>query len=88
MSYCGLWTSHGFCEDGVTSGLEVACRRLGAKIPFHLKYPWRDPIPELTRWDKVMRIILRTLHVLIRILRLWLYLFELVGVVGRTAKDE
>lgn len=88
MSYCGLWTSHGFSEDGVTSGLEVACQRLGARIPFRLKYPMRDPIPELTRWDKVARVIVLTLHALVRILRLWLYIFGLVKDMDKTTKEE
>ena len=31
--FCGAWTGHGFHEDGMVSGLEVA-RRLGAAVPW------------------------------------------------------
>lgn len=87
MSYCGLWTSHAISEDGVTAGLEVARHRLGAVIPFRVKFPSRDPIPDLTRRDKIARLIVRTLHVSLRILRLWLYVFGLLGIVERKAKE-
>ena len=34
VSFCGAWTKYGFHEDGFSSGLRVALRHLGGKIPF------------------------------------------------------
>ncbi|MCV0426175.1 MAG: FAD-dependent oxidoreductase [Roseibium sp.] len=37
--YCGAWAGHGFHEDGLVSGLNVA-RALGARLP------WEEPAPQ------------------------------------------
>jgi predicted NAD/FAD-binding protein len=34
ISYAGAWTKYGFHEDGFSSGLYVAQKHLGAKLPF------------------------------------------------------
>lgn len=87
MSYCGLWTSHGYSEDGVTAGLEVVRNRLDVALPFPLRFPLREPIPALTRWDKVARVILRMLHVFVRLFRLLLYILGRIGIVERRPKE-
>jgi predicted NAD/FAD-binding protein len=34
ISFCGAWTKYGSHEDGFSSGLAVAMKQLGAKLPF------------------------------------------------------
>lgn len=60
ISYTGAWTKYGFHEDGFSSGLAVAVRHLGAKLPFDFVDSTfsrgRTPEPGIADW--LLRIVL------------------------------
>ncbi|KAK3315251.1 amine oxidase [Apodospora peruviana] len=58
ISYAGAWTKYGFHEDGFSSGLYVAQKHLGAKLPFEFKDSTfsRGKKPELVFWDYALRL--------------------------------
>ena len=70
LLFCGAWTRYGFHEDGFTSGLEVATKYLGAKVPFDVldsRYS-RGLKPELGMKDHALRAVISFIQVWIVIL--------------------
>jgi predicted NAD/FAD-binding protein len=67
VSYCGAWTKYGFHEDGFSSGLEVAMKHLGARIPFEFVDSTfsRGRRPVLNWKDHLVRIVIQLIHLLI-----------------------
>lgn len=76
VSYCGAWTKYGFHEDGFSSGIRVATEHLGGKLPFDFvdsTYS-RGHAPELCYKDYLLRVVLLTVLMGIRVLEFGLRL--------------
>lgn len=76
VSYCGAWTKYGFHEDGFSSGIRVATEHLGGKLPFEFvdsTYS-RGYAPELCYKDYLLRVVLLSLLMGIRVLEFTLRL--------------
>ncbi|CAK7237657.1 Cytochrome c oxidase assembly protein cox11, mitochondrial [Sporothrix bragantina] len=65
ISYAGAWTKYGFHEDGFSSGLVVAVRHLGARLPFEFVDSTfsRGHAPERGVADRLLRIVLWIIQV-------------------------
>lgn len=67
ISYAGAWTKYGFHEDGFSSGLYVAQKHLGAKLPFNFvdsTYS-RGRQPKLDILDWLARVIILMIQVFV-----------------------
>ncbi|KAI0596033.1 amine oxidase [Biscogniauxia sp. FL1348] len=76
ISYAGAWTKYGFHEDGFSSGLYVAKKHLGAKLPFEFidsTYS-RGREPEIGVTDWLMRVIILIIQVFV--IELWEKVFS------------
>lgn len=80
ISYCGCWTGHGFYEDAVTSGLQVAREHLGVRLPFQLTDHQAESIPTLGLRVRITRVVLRLIRLYIVLLRLFVGLLDLIGI--------
>ncbi|KAL2003639.1 hypothetical protein VTN02DRAFT_3023 [Thermoascus thermophilus] len=80
ISYCGRWAGHGFYEDAVTSGLQVAREHLGARLPFQLTDHRAESIPTLGWRVRITRVVLRLIRLYVALLRLFVGLLDLIGV--------
>ncbi len=70
VSYCGAWTKYGFHEDGFSSGLEVAIKHLGGKVPFEFQDSTysRGRVPaEPMLFGHTMRLVLSILVIMSRL---------------------
>lgn len=67
ISYAGAWTKYGFLEDGFSSGLYVAQRHLGARLPFEYKDSTysRGRTPRFSILDHFLRLIILILQVFV-----------------------
>ncbi|RHZ47909.1 uncharacterized protein CDV56_104468 [Aspergillus thermomutatus] len=80
LSFCLSWTSCGFLEDAVTSGLTVAVEHLGAKVPFALEHHPdllnANELPQLhlSLADHLIRTLLGLLRVYVLIIEISLIL--------------
>ncbi|KAI1269478.1 amine oxidase [Xylariaceae sp. FL1019] len=65
ISYAGAWTRYGFHEDGFSSGLHVAMKHLGARLPFEFVDSTfsRGRQPELGVLDWLVRVIVLIIQV-------------------------
>ena len=88
VSYCGAWTSSGFDEDGVTTGLEIVTQHLGAALPFPLKHPSTDPLPPFTRADYIMRWLVLFILNNLPSLEFLCYIFQRLGLLQEKMKEE
>ena len=70
ISYAGAWTKYGFHEDGFSSGVKVAIEHLGAKLPFTFVDSTfsRGRKPKLGWLDHVMRFVIYTIDIILRII--------------------
>ncbi|KAI1497402.1 amine oxidase [Biscogniauxia marginata] len=76
ISYAGAWTKYGFHEDGFSSGLYVAKKHLGAKLPFEFidsTYS-RGREPEIGMVDWFVRVLVLIIQVFV--IELWARLFS------------
>ncbi|KAI9665634.1 MAG: hypothetical protein M1821_003567 [Bathelium mastoideum] len=77
LFFCGAWTKYGFHEDGFTSGLDIATKYLGAKVPFEIvdsRYS-RGVKPELGMKEHALR-------AYINLIQMWITAMErLIGLV-------
>ena len=81
ISYCGVWTSSGLHEDGLSSGLSVAVNHLGAKLPFdfvELTSARREK-PVLTTQNYLLRLAILLVQIYLLLLaRAWYTVLRLV----------
>ncbi|KAG6172123.1 hypothetical protein E4U22_005727 [Claviceps purpurea] len=75
ISYAGAWTKYGFHEDGFSSGLHVAQKHLGAKLPFEFKDSTysRGKKPKLGLLDHLTRLFILLVQVFVIQLLEWLF---------------
>ena len=81
LLFCGAWTKYGFHEDGFTSGLEVATKYLGAKVPFEVvdsRYS-RGVRPEFGMKEHALRAIISFLQTwIVAVEKLWSLAWEIL----------